>query len=150
VPLRFLLFALGIFQARQENAVARVAELGQKALEDAAAEPGAKQTDSGLVIRQLAAGTGESPTTEDKVKVHYEGTLLDGTIFDSSIKRGEPLEFPLNGVIKGWIEGLQLMKVGGKAKLTVPPELAYGDSGTGPIPPKSTLIFEVELLAINP
>ena len=93
---------------------------------------------------------GDAPTAEDTVRCHYEGRLVDGTVFDSSYKRGEPLDFPVSGVIKGWIEGLQLMKAGGKATLTVPSELAYGDAGTGPIPGKATLVFDIELLAVNP
>ena len=97
---------------------------------------------------ETQAGEGESPTAADKVRVHYEGRLINGNVFDSSIARGQPLEFPLNGVIKGWTEGLQLMKPGGKAKLTIPYNLAYGDAGSGPIPPKATLIFDVELIAV--
>lgn len=141
---------IDLFQARTQEAAERTAEKGNEALAEAATEPDATQTDSGLVIQTLSEGTGASPTTEDRVRVHYEGKLLDGTVFDSSFKRGEPLEFSLDGVIKGWIEGLQLMKQGGKSKLTIPSELAYGDAGTGPIPPKATLVFEVELLAVNP
>ena len=106
-------------------------------------------TASGLQIETLVAGTGETPKATDKVKVHYTGKLIDGTKFDSSIDRGEPITFPLNGVIKGWGEGLQLMKVGGKARLVIPPSLAYGADGTGPIPPNATLVFEVELLSIE-
>ena len=105
-------------------------------------------TKTGLVYLETTAGEGDEPTAADKVKVHYEGRLIDGTVFDSSYQRGQPLEFPLNGVIKGWTEGLQLMKPGGKATLTIPYGLAYGDGGQGPIPPKATLIFDVELLAV--
>ena len=116
----------------------------------AAKEAGAVVTPSGLVYRSLKDGTGASPTSTDKVKVHYRGTFLDGKEFDSSYKRGEPIEFPLNGVIKCWTEGVQRMKVGGKAKLTCPPAIAYGERGAGGvIPPNATLQFEVELLAIN-
>lgn len=123
---------------------------GVAALEAAAAEDGATRTASGLVVLPLTEGDGASPSAVDTVEVHYEGTLVDGTIFDSSYKRGETISFPLSGVIKGWTEGLQLMKVGGKAKLTIPFELAYGERGSPPaIPPKSTLIFIVELLAIK-
>jgi len=139
---------IALLNQRTEIAAARTAEVGEAALVAAAAESGATRTSSGLVFSEVEAGDGPSPTAEDKVRVHYEGRLLDGTVFDSSYKRGEPLEFPLSGVIKGWTEGLQLMKAGGKAKLTIPSELAYGDSGTGPIPAKATLIFDVELLAI--
>ena len=105
---------------------------------------------SGLQIVHEREGSGRNPTATDVVKVHYEGTFTDGRVFDSSIKRGEPASFPLNRVIPCWTQGLQQMKVGGKAKLTCPPELAYGASGAPPtIPPNSTLIFEVELLSIE-
>ncbi len=110
---------------------------------------GVRTTVSGLQIETLAAGNGASPAAADKVRVHYVGTLIDGTKFDSSIDRGEPITFPLNGVIKGWGEGLQLMKVGEKARLVVPPGLGYGPNGTGPIPPNATLVFEVQLLSIE-
>ena len=121
-------------------------------LKSAAAEAGAKVTPSGLVIRTLKAGTGASPTATDTVSVHYRGTLPDGKEFDSSHKRGQPASFPLNRVIKCWTEGVQLMKVGGSARLTCPAAIAYGERGTpgGPIPPNAVLNFEVELLAINP
>jgi FKBP-type peptidyl-prolyl cis-trans isomerase len=110
---------------------------------------GVTTTASGLQIETLVAGTGDSPKATDKVKVHYVGTLIDGTKFDSSIDRGEPITFPLNGVIKGWGEGLQLMKVGGKSRLVIPPSLGYGPEGTGPIPPNATLVFEVQLISIE-
>jgi FKBP-type peptidyl-prolyl cis-trans isomerase FkpA len=117
----------------------------------AAAEPGAVVTASGLVYRELTAGKGASPAAADTVRVHYRGTLVDGTEFDSSLKRGQPASFPLNRVIKCWTEGVQRMKVGGKAKLTCPAAIAYGERGAGGvIPPNATLVFEVELLAINP
>ena len=116
----------------------------------AAKEAGAVVTSSGLVYRSLKDGTGASPTASDKVKVHYRGTFPDGKEFDSSYKRNEAIEFPLNGVIKCWTEGVQLMKVGGKAKLTCPAAIAYGERGAGGvIPPNATLLVEVELLAIN-
>jgi FKBP-type peptidyl-prolyl cis-trans isomerase FkpA len=116
----------------------------------AAKEAGAVVTPSGLVYRVLKDGTGASPTASDKVKVHYRGTFPDGKEFDSSYKRGEPIEFPLNGVIPCWTEGVQRMKVGGKAKLTCPSAIAYGARGAGGvIPPNATLLFEVELLGIN-
>ena len=116
----------------------------------AAQEPGAQLTASGMVYRSLKDGTGASPKASDTVKVHYRGTLPDGKEFDSSYKRNEAIEFPLSRVIPCWTEGVQLMKVGGKAKLTCPPATAYGDRGAGNvIPPKATLLFEVELLAIN-
>jgi FKBP-type peptidyl-prolyl cis-trans isomerase FkpA len=118
-------------------------------LEQAAKEPGAVKTESGLVYKELTAGTGASPKAEDIVKVHYKGTLTNGTEFDSSYKRGEPTQFPLQGVIKCWTEGVQKMKVGGKAKLTCPSDIAYGDRGAPPnIPGGAALVFEVELLEI--
>ncbi len=116
----------------------------------AAKEAGAKVTKSGLVYRSLKDGAGTSPAATDKVKVHYKGSFPDGKEFDSSYKRGEPTEFPLNGVIPCWTEGVQLMKTGGKAKLTCPAAIAYGQRGAGGvIPPNATLVFEVELLAVN-
>ena len=116
----------------------------------AAKEAGAVVTASGLVYRSLKDGTGANPIATDKVKVHYRGTFPDGKEFDSSYKRNEAIEFPLNGVIKCWTEGVQRMKVGGKAKLTCPAAIAYGERGAGGvIPPNATLLFEVELLAIN-
>jgi FKBP-type peptidyl-prolyl cis-trans isomerase len=110
-----------------------------------------KTTPSGLKYTVLKQGTGTvSPKATDTVKVHYHGTLLNGTVFDSSVERGEPISFPLNGVIPGWTEGLQLMKVGDKFKFTIPPDLAYGPNSPSPkIPPNSTLVFEVELLGIQ-
>jgi FKBP-type peptidyl-prolyl cis-trans isomerase FkpA len=110
---------------------------------------GVTTTASGLQIETLTAGTGETPKATDKVKVHYVGTLIDGTKFDSSIDRGEPIVFGLDGVIKGWGEGLQLMKVGGKARLVIPPSLGYGADGSGTIPPYATLVFEVQLISIE-
>ena len=115
-----------------------------------AKEEGAVVTASGLVYRSLKDGSGAIPTASDKVKVHYRGTFSDGKEFDSSYKRNEAIEFPLNGVIKCWTEGVQRMKVGGKAKLTCPASIAYGERGAGGvIPPNATLLFEVELLGIN-
>jgi FKBP-type peptidyl-prolyl cis-trans isomerase FkpA len=107
-------------------------------------------TPSGLVIKMVKAGTGASPSATDVVKVHYRGTFPDGKEFDSSLKRGQPAEFPLNRVIRCWTEGVQLMQVGGKAQLICPASIAYGERGTpgGPIPPNATLHFEVELLGI--
>jgi FKBP-type peptidyl-prolyl cis-trans isomerase FkpA len=119
-------------------------------LAKAATEPGAVKTDSGLIYHEVTAGTGPSPSAADTVKVNYRGTLTDGTEFDSSYKRNEPAQFPLDHVIKCWTEGLQKMKVGGKAVLICPSDLAYGDRGQPSIPPGSTLKFEVELLAIVP
>jgi FKBP-type peptidyl-prolyl cis-trans isomerase FkpA/FKBP-type peptidyl-prolyl cis-trans isomerase FklB len=122
---------------------------GQAYVDKAAAEKGAIKTPSGAVVTTLKPGTGPSPTANDKVKVHYQGTLTDGTVFDSSIQRGEPITFPLNGVIKCWTEGVQQMKVGGKSRLVCPADTAYGDRGAPPkIKPGATLVFEVELLEI--
>jgi FKBP-type peptidyl-prolyl cis-trans isomerase len=110
-----------------------------------------KATPSGLKYQVLKQGTGTvSPKATDTVNVHYHGTLLNGTVFDSSVQRGQPISFPLNGVIPGWTEGLQLMKVGDKFKFEIPPNLAYGPNSPSPaIPPNSTLVFEVELLGIQ-
>lgn len=121
---------------------------GQAYAEKAAKEKGATKTASGMVYQEVKAGTGEQPKATDKVKVHYTGMLTDGTVFDSSVQRNQPATFPLNGVIKCWTEGLQKMKVGGKAKLVCPSDLAYGDRGRPSIPPGATLLFEVELLEI--
>ena len=111
---------------------------------------GVKTTESGLQYMVLEQGTGQQhPKATDTVKVHYHGTLLDGTVFDSSVERGEPIEFGLHQVIKGWTEGLQLMVVGEKTRLFIPSELAYGDRAAGTIGPGSTLIFDVELLGIS-
>jgi FKBP-type peptidyl-prolyl cis-trans isomerase len=141
------------FAELAKSRAAVVADSEKKAaqpfLEKAAAEAGAKKTDSGLIYVEITPGTGKQPTTTDQVKVHYTGTLIDGTVFDSSVQRGQPATFPLGGVIKCWTEGLQLMKVGGKGKLICPPDIAYGDAQKGPlIKPGSTLVFEVELLEI--
>lgn len=114
----------------------------------AAAEAGAVRTDSGLVYREIAVGTGASPTAADTVRVHYHGTLTNGTVFDSSVDRDEPASFPLNGVIPCWTEAVQRMKVGGKARLVCPSDLAYGDQGRPTIPGGAALIFDVELLEV--
>jgi len=128
----------------------RSAAAAKVVLDKAAAEKGAKRLPSGLVITTIKEGTGRSPKATDTVKVHYHGTLPDGRVFDSSRTRGEPATFPLNGVIKCWTEGVQLMKVGGKSKLVCPADIAYGDRSPSPlIQPGATLIFEVELLAIE-
>jgi len=124
---------------------------GEAFLVENAKKDGINVTETGLQYLHNTEGTGESPGPTDKVTVHYKGTLLDGTEFDSSYKRGEPISFPLNGVIPGWTEGLQLMKVGGKTTFYIPQELAYGarPNPGGPIPPYAALIFEVELLGIE-
>jgi FKBP-type peptidyl-prolyl cis-trans isomerase FkpA/FKBP-type peptidyl-prolyl cis-trans isomerase FklB len=122
---------------------------GQEYTAKAAAEPGATKTASGIVMTTLQPGTGPAPVAADKVKVHYTGRLIDGTVFDSSVQRNAPATFPLTGVIKCWTEGLQLMKVGGKSRLVCPSDVAYGERGAPPrIPPGATLVFEVELLEI--
>ena len=125
-------------------------KIGTAFIADKAKEPGVKSTASGLRYKILKAGTGAIPKATDKVSVHYEGRLIDGTIFDSSIQRGQPTEFFLNKVIKGWTEGLQLMKTGAKYQFYIPGDLAYGDRGYGrAIPPGATLIFDVELLEVK-
>ena len=139
------------FPKLQEMQKTRQAAAGKAVLDKAAAEKGATRTASGLVITTIKQGTGASPKATDTVKVHYHGTLPNGKVFDSSRDRGEPASFPLDGVIKCWTEGVQLMKVGGKSKLVCPADIAYGDRGApgGAIPPGATLIFEVELLDIE-
>ncbi|MGR4991384.1 FKBP-type peptidyl-prolyl cis-trans isomerase [Vibrio rotiferianus] len=123
---------------------------GQEFLLENGKKEGVITTESGLQYLVLEAGTGDiHPTANSKVKVHYHGTLIDGTVFDSSVNRGEPISFGLNQVIKGWQEGLQYMVVGEKIRLFVPSTLGYGKSGSGPIPPASVLIFDVELLDIQ-
>lgn len=122
---------------------------GSEYLAKAAAEAGAQKTDSGLVYKSVTEGTGESPAPTDTVKVHYEGRLVNGKVFDSSKERDEPATFPLNGVIQCWTEGVQMMKVGGSAQLVCPPEIAYGEQGRPPqMPGGATLVFDVELLEI--
>ena len=138
-----------MLQERMKKVQAQAEAEGTAFREKAAQEEGAVQTASGLIFKELTAGTGASPKATDRVKVHYHGSLIDGTVFDSSVERGEPVTFALDQVVKGWTEGLQMMKVGGKAKLTIPPELAYGPGGREGIPPNATLIFEVELLGIE-
>jgi FKBP-type peptidyl-prolyl cis-trans isomerase FkpA len=139
-----LLASIGLAQAQT------AAPAPNPVLQRAAAEPGAVVTDSGLVFRELKAGTGAKPAATDTVRVHYRGTFPDGKEFDSSHSRGQPASFPLNRVIRCWTEGVQRIGVGGSAKLTCPPAIAYGDRGAGNvIPPGATLVFEVQLLAIE-
>ncbi len=135
--------------ARASRVASREKAASAGYLTKAAAEPGAVKTDSGLIYREIKAGTGASPKAADTVKVNYRGTLTNGTEFDSSYARNEPAEFPLNGVIKCWTEGVQKMKVGGKSQLVCPSDLAYGDQGRPSIPGGATLIFEIELLSIG-
>ncbi len=125
------------------------AKAGKDYLAQNAKKEGVKVTSSGLQYEVITEGNGKQPTATDSVKVHYHGTLTDGTVFDSSVLRDQPATFGVNQVIKGWVEGLQLMKVGSKYKFTIPAELAYGEHGAGAaIPPNSVLVFEVELLDI--
>ena len=133
---------------KQQEAADANAKQGKEFLEKNKSAAGVKATASGLQYISEKEGTGATPKKEDVVKVHYKGTLTNGEQFDSSYDRGQPAEFPVGGVIPGWTEALQLMKVGGKAKLFIPPELAYGPSGRPGIPPNSVLIFEVELMDI--
>jgi FKBP-type peptidyl-prolyl cis-trans isomerase FkpA len=133
---------------RAGRIVAREKETSAAYLAKAAAETGAVKTDSGIIYTETTAGSGPSPTPADRVKVNYRGTLINGTEFDSSYSRNEPAVFPLGGVIKCWTEGVQKMKVGGKARLVCPSDLAYGDRGNEAIPGGAALVFEVELLEI--
>ncbi len=145
--------ALKSFQQMMEASRAKQGDVAKKAgvdfLAANAKQPGMKVLPSGLQYKVLKAGDGPSPAATDTVKTHYHGTFINGEVFDSSVERGEPIEFPVNGVIKGWTEALQLMKVGDKWQLFVPSDLAYGPEGQGPIPPNSVLVFEVELLGVS-
>jgi FKBP-type peptidyl-prolyl cis-trans isomerase FkpA len=135
--------------ARAGAAAAVEKKAGQAFLDRAAAEKGATKTASGIIITTLKPGTGASPKATDRVKVHYHGTLADGSVFDSSVQRGEPIVLALNNVIRCWTEGVPQIKVGGKSKLVCPSDVAYGDQGRPPvIKPGATLVFEVELLEI--
>ncbi len=138
-------------QSRAAAASAQEKKAGEAFIAKAVAEPGAKKLAGGTIITELKAGSGASPKAADTVKVHYTGTLTDGTVFDSSVKRGQPAEFALNRVIKCWTEGVQEMKPGGKAKLVCPAAIAYGVAGSPPtIKPGATLVFVVELLEVKP
>ena len=132
-------------QLEQEKAAEEAKAASAAWLKEKEAEDGVKKTDSGLLYKVITEGKGDKPKATDTVKVDYEGSLIDGTVFDSSYKRGEAITFPLNGVIPGWTEGLQLMPVGSKYELYIPADLAYGPGGTGPIPPNAALKFVVEL-----
>ena len=136
-------------EAAQAEAFKALEAENQAFLEENKKTAGVVVTDSGLQYEILTEGNGAKPTAESTVRVHYTGSLIDGTVFDSSVKRGTPAEFPVGGVIKGWTEALQLMPVGSKWRLTIPHNLAYGERGAGAsIPPFATLVFEVELLDI--
>lgn len=136
--------------AEKKKEAEKAAQAGVDFLKENLTKDGVKSTESGLQYSILKEGDGKIPATTDTVRVHYTGQLIDGTVFDSSVERGQPAEFPVNGVIRGWVEALQLMPVGSKWRLYIPQELAYGSQGAGAsIPPFSTLIFDVELLAIN-
>ena len=139
-----------LLQTRAKQVADKEKSASAEFLVKAAAEPGATKTSSGLIYKELTAGTGAAPKATDTVKVNYRGTFTNNTEFDSSYKRNQPAQFPLNGVIKCWTEGVQLMKVGGKAKLVCPSDIAYGDQGRGAIPGGATLVFEIELLDIVP
>jgi len=138
------------FKKLQEKHSVEKMDEGKKFLAENAKKQGVVNLPSGLQYEIITKGNGEKPILADKVTTHYHGTLINGTIFDSSVKRGQPASFPVNGVIKGWTEALQLMPVGSKWKLYVPSDLAYGEQGAGQtIGPNTTLIFEVELLSID-
>ncbi|MFP6655131.1 MAG: FKBP-type peptidyl-prolyl cis-trans isomerase [Myxococcota bacterium] len=141
-------FVRAMIQQRQAQATQREVDAGAAFLAEEAAKKGAEKTASGLIYTELRAGKGAHPTATDQVRVHYHGTLRDGTVFDSSVDRNEPAEFPLNRVIACWTEGVAMMKEGGKSRLVCPSEIAYGDRATGAIPAGAALTFEVELLEI--
>ena len=136
-------------QQQQKLQFQSTIEEGEKFLSENSTKEGVVTLESGLQYKIIEQGNGNTPTLEDEVEVHYHGTLIDGTVFDSSVDRGETISFPVTGVIAGWTEALQLMPVGSKWQLYIPYALAYGERGSGPIGPYSTLIFDVELIAIN-
>lgn len=140
---------IGYMQSKKGEKAAVAKQEGKAFCQQNKTKPGVVELPSGLQYQVIKEGTGPKPTLTDKVRVHYHGTLIDGTVFDSSVDRGQPIEFNVNGVIPGWTEALQLMPVGSKWKLVIPSELAYGDNQAGPnIKPGSTLLFDVELLDI--
>lgn len=152
VPVLLLVVVIVIYRSRKSAQAASEAnrEAGVAFLIQNAKEDGVITTESGLQYKVLNEGTGTvHPGPKSKVRVHYHGTLIDGTVFDSSVDRGEPIEFGLHQVIKGWTEGLQLMVEGEKVRLFIPPDLAYGNGAAGVITPGSTLIFDVELLSFS-
>ena len=138
----------GFMESRVAVAAGGELELANAFLEAQAGLDGAERTESGIIIQEMTVGTGANPAAEDTVSVHYHGTLRDGTVFDSSVDRGEPTTFPLTGVIPCWTEGVQRIAVGGKSRLVCPPDLAYGPQGRPGIPGNAALVFEVELLEI--
>lgn len=153
ITIIIIVLAVFIVQRMQSNKkdASNNLQTGAEFLSQNMTKEGVVTTESGLQYKVLTKGSGDShPSASDKVKVHYHGTLIDGTVFDSSIVRGKPIEFGLNQVIKGWTEGLQLMVEGEKTRLFIPSELGYGNRSAGSIPAGSTLIFDVELLKINP
>ncbi len=153
LPESVLRAAFEVAQGKAEQAgaarSAKQAGAAQAFLDENKARPGVVVTPSGLQYEVLRAGKGAKPKSDQTVEVHYHGTLPDGTVFDSSVERGETISFPVTGVIPGWVEALQLMPVGSKWRLVIPSDLAYGPDGSGPIPPAATLIFEVELIGIQ-
>lgn len=139
-----------VFKARMDKVAAKEKDSGKAFIEKFIKDEGATKTESGLAYKVIKEGTGATPGGEDVVEVHYHGTLADGTVFDSSVERGKTISFPLNRVIKGWTEGLQTMKEGGKTKFVIPADLAYGEAGAPPkIPGGATLVFEVELFKVT-